>query len=64
MEKKNYIEKRGAHNAIPVVYDGLKYPSIRELARDIDMSPELIRYYLKNNKPINNKYINYAIGES
>ena len=50
----------GAHKAKPVVYDGEDYPSLEALARDLRMSPQLLRYHMKKGNEVGGCCIDYA----
>jgi hypothetical protein len=50
-----------AHNAKPVIYEGETYPSLEQLAISLKTTPQLLRYYLKRDKPFGGEYIDYAL---
>ena len=45
----------------PVIYEGERYPSLEKLAQALGTSAQLLRYYLKRDKPFGGQYIDYAI---
>jgi hypothetical protein len=63
-QKQFYKDRRGSHNAKPVLYDGQKFPSMEELSRELKISPQRLRWHLRNDKPLYGNYLDYAIGES
>ena len=59
---KGYKVMFAAHyNAKPIVYENKHYPSMEELARQLKTSPQLLRYYLKNDKPFGGSYLDYVL---
>ena len=64
MTKTRNIQKNkrsGSHNSKSVIYDGITYPSLEQMAKALKTSPQLIRYYLKRDAPFGGLYIDYAI---
>lgn len=45
----------------PIVYEGKSYPSLEQLARELKTSAQLLRYYLKRDKPFGGSYIDYKL---
>ena len=54
----------GQYKAKPVVWAGLTYRSLEEMARDRGTSAQRLRYYLKNDKPFDGHIIDYKIEEN
>jgi hypothetical protein len=52
---------KGAHNAKALVYDGQVFNSLQQLARRLKTTPQRLRYYIKNDLPLNGNYIDYKI---
>ena len=55
-----YSKRQGSHNAKAVIYEGETYPSLEQMAKAFKTSPQLIRYYLKRDKPFGGSYVDYA----
>lgn len=53
------VKRIGSHNSRPVIFDGKDYDSLAELSRELKISRQLLFYYLSNDKPILNNYIDY-----
>jgi len=53
--------KKSRTNAKPVIYEGREFPSLEALARHHKTTGQLLRYYLKNDKPFGGSYIDYKI---
>jgi len=52
---------KGNHKKVPLVWNGLKFESKQEMAEKLDTSPQLIHYYLINDKPLKKHYIDFKI---
>ena len=51
----------GGHNKKPVIHNGKRYPTIKDLALSFGIDdPSLVRYYIKNDKPFQGHFIDYA----
>ena len=58
---KPYRKRSSATAGKAVVYNGKRYDSVKLLAKAIDMSPPLVHYYMRNDKPIKGQYLDYAL---
>jgi hypothetical protein len=61
LTKGIYKKREGTHNAKPVIYEGETYSSLEKLAKHLKTSPQLLRYYLKRDKPFGGSWIDYAL---
>ena len=61
LSKGIYKKREGTHNSKAVVYEGETYSSLEKLAKHLKTSPQLLRYYLKRDKPFGGQFIDYAL---
>ena len=52
---------KGKHKKVPLVWNGKDFESKEEMAKKVNTSPQLIHYYLINDKPFREHCIDFKI---